>query len=374
MIYFDNAATSPIDPEVIISMTKVMKENFGNPSSIHSYGREARVIIEDARSKISSFLNVSPSEIFFTSGGTEAINMILKTCINDLKIENIITSKLEHHAVFKTLEYLKTRKKFNISYVNYDKSGRIDLDDLKKALKNCPKSLVVLVHANNEIGNLLPIKKVGELCEEFDSLFFSDTVQTMGKFENNFKKFNLDFATCSAHKFHGPKGIGFAYINGEIKINPMIFGGGQEQNMRSGTENIYGIAGMAKAFEIAYHDMKKTQNYLNGLKLYMISELKKNISNIKFNGECETAGLPNIINASFPDNEKAEMLMMNLDISGIAVSGGSACASGTTKASHVLNAIDPDNTHPTIRFSFSKFNTKDEIDKCVSVILKVLQR
>jgi len=269
---------------------------------------------------------------------------------------------------------LKTRKKFNISYVNYDKSGRIDLDDLKKALKNCPKSLVVLVHANNEIGNLLPIKKVGELCEEFDSLFFSDTVQTMGKFENNFKKFNLDFATCSAHKFHGPKGIGFAYINGEIKINPMIFGGGQEQNMRSGTENIYGIAGMAKAFEIAYHDMKKTQNYLNGLKLYMISELKKNISNIKFNGECETAGLPNIINASFPDNEKAEMLMMNLDISGIAVSGGSACASGTTKASHVLNAIDPDNTHPTIRFSFSKFNTKDEIDKCVSVILKVLQR
>ena len=374
MIYFDNAATSPIDPEVIISMTKVMKENFGNPSSIHSYGREARVIIEDARSKISSFLNVSPSEIFFTSGGTEAINMILKTCINDLKIENIITSKLEHHAVFKTLEYLKTREKFNINYVNFDKSGRIDIDDLKKALKNKPKSLVVLVHANNEIGNLLPIKKVGELCKEFDSLFFSDTVQTMGKFENNFKKFNLDFATCSAHKFHGPKGIGFAYINGEIKINPMIFGGGQEQNMRSGTENIYGIAGMAKAFEIAYHDMKKTQNYLNGLKLYMISELKKNISYIKFNGECETAGLPNIINASFPDNEKAEMLMMNLDISGIAVSGGSACASGTTKASHVLNAIDPDNTHPTIRFSFSKFNTKDEIDKCVSVILKVLQR
>ncbi|MBI9039613.1 MAG: cysteine desulfurase [Bacteroidales bacterium] len=374
MIYFDNAATSPIDPEVVIEMTKVMKENFGNPSSIHSFGREARVIIEDARSKISSFLNVSPSEIFFTSGGTEAINLIIRACIIDLKIENVITSNLEHHAVFKTLDYLKTKEKFNIQYVNYDKSGRIDIYDLKNKLKENPKSLVVLMHANNEIGNLLPIKKVGEFCKEFDSLFFSDTVQTMGKFENNFKKLNLDFAACSAHKLHGPKGIGFVYINGEIKINPIIFGGGQERNMRSGTENIYGITGMAKAFEIAYREMKKTQDYLNNLKLYMISELKKNISSIKFNGECETVGLPNIISASFPENEKAEMLLMNLDISGVAVSGGSACTSGTSKASHVLNAIDPNNNDPTIRFSFSKFNTKDEIDKCVSVMVKVLQK
>ena len=373
MIYFDNAATTPIDPEVINTMTRVMKENFGNPSSIHSFGREARVIIEDARSKISSFLKVSPSEIFFTSGGTEAINMILKACINDLKIERIITSNLEHHAVFHTLDFLKTQEKFNINYVNFDKSGRIDIDDLKKKLVKNPKSLVVLMHANNEIGTLLPIKKVGELCKEFDSLFFSDTVQTMGKFENNFKNLNLDFASCSAHKFHGPKGIGFAYINGEIKINPMIFGGGQERNMRSGTENIHGIAGMAKAFEVAYRDIKKTQDYITGLKLYMLSELKKNILGIKFNGECETAGLPNIVNVSFPENEKAEMLQMNLDIEGIAVSGGSACVSGTSKGSHVLSAIDPDNIHPTIRFSFSKFNTKDEIDKCISVVSKVLQ-
>lgn len=373
MIYFDNAATTPIDPEVIITMTKVMKEKFGNPSSIHSFGREARVIIEDARSKISSFLNVSPSEIFFTSGGTEATNMILKACINDLKIKNIITSKLEHHAVFKTLDFLKEQEKFNINYVNFDKSGRIDVDDLKKNLEENPNSLVVLMHANNEIGNLLPIKKVGELCKEYDSLFFSDTVQTMGKFENNFKNLNLDFACCSAHKLHGPKGIGFVFINGEIKIKPMIFGGGQERNMRSGTENIHGIAGTAKAFDIAYRDMKKTQDYITGLKLYVISELKKNISEIKFNGECETTGLPNIVSASFPENEKAEMLQMNLDIEEIAVSGGSACASGTSNTSHVLKAIDPDNTHPTIRFSFSKFNTKDEIDKCVSVMSKVLQ-
>ena len=292
MIYFDNAATTPLDPEVINIMTKVMKENFGNPSSIHYFGREARVIIEDARSIISSLLNVSPSEIFFTSGGTEAINMILKSCIFDLQIENIITSKLEHHAVFHTIDYLETQKKFGINYVAFDKSGRIDLDDLKKNLQKKPNSLVVLMHANNEIGTLLPIKKVSELCKEYDSLFFSDTVQTMGKFENNFKNLNLDFAGCSAHKLHGPKGIGFAYISGEIQLNPMIFGGGQERNMRSGTENIIGIAGMAKAFEVAYRDMKKNLDYLNELKLYMISELKKNISRIKFNGECQTAGLP----------------------------------------------------------------------------------
>ncbi len=373
MIYFDNAATTPIDPEVISTMTKIMKENFGNPSSIHSFGREARVIIEDSRSMISSLLNVSPSEIFFTSGGTEAINMILKACIIDLKTTNIITSKLEHHAVFKTLDFIETQQNINVNYVICDKSGRIDIDDLKKNLENNPKSLVVLMHANNETGTLLQIKKVGELCKEYESLFFSDTVQTMGKFENNFKNLDLDFACCSAHKLHGPKGIGFAYINGEIKINPMIFGGGQERNMRSGTENIYGIAGIAKAFEIAYRDMTKTHEYVSGLKQYMISELKENISEIQFNGECETAGLPNVVSVSFPENEKAEMLQMNLDIAGIAASGGSACASGTSKASHVLKAIDPDNTHPTIRFSFSKFNTKNEIDKCTSIISKVLQ-
>lgn len=365
-VYLDNAATTPLDKEVLAEMLPYMSEHFGNPSSIHSYGRKTRAALEGARKMVAKSLNVSPSEIFFTSGGTEADNMAIHCSIHDLGIKHAITSRIEHHAVLHTLEKLEKEGSIKLSFVNLTSKGHVDLTHLEELLKNNERSLVSLMHANNEIGNLLPLKEVGEICSTYNAIFHSDTVQTMGHYEIDLQKVKIHFVTCAAHKFHGPKGVGFLYKSGQVKINPMIYGGGQERNMRGGTENLYGIIGLAKALEIALRDLDQHQKHIIGIKNYMIEQLKTAIPAIEFNGACTENCLYTVLNVRFPHTENAEMLLFNLDIAGIAASGGSACSSGSDLGSHVLKGIGTDVTRPSIRFSFSKHSTKEEIDYTVS--------
>lgn len=370
-VYLDNAATTAIDEKVVEAMLPVLKEQFGNPSSIHGYGRQARAIIEKARKQVAGFLNVSPSEIFFTSGGTEADNMAIRCAINDLGIKQAISSKIEHHAVTHTLEALEKAGQLKLSYVNLTDNGHIDLNHLEELLKNNERSFVSLMHANNEIGNLIDLGKVGDLCKKYNAVFHSDTVQTMGHYRFNLQKTPVDFVTCSAHKFHGPKGVGFLYINSNVKIKPLIYGGAQERNMRGGTENIYGIAGLAKAMEIAQEQVKDHREYILGLKNYMIEQLEKSIPGVEFNGDAKGKSLYTVLNVCFPKTEIGEMLLFNLDIDGIAASGGSACSSGSQQGSHVLAEVQRDKDRPSVRFSFSKYNTKEEIDYVVERLKKL---
>ena len=361
-VYLDNAATTPLDTEVIKAMLPVMQNNFGNPSSIHSWGRETKTAIENARKSVAKFLNASPSEIFFTSGGTEANNTAIFCSVRDLGIKHAITSRIEHHAVLHTLEELARDGKIKLSFVDIDEQGHVKLEHLDELLKNNDRSLVCLMHGNNEIGNLLPLKKVGDICAKYNAVFQSDTVQTMAHFPFDLKNENVHFITCAAHKFHGPKGVGFLYINSKIRIHPFIFGGSQERNMRGGTENVYGIVGLSKAVEIAYKNLEDHTNVITGLKNYMAEKLKATIPDIKFNGDTLGNSLYTVLNVSFPASENSEMLLFNLDIAGIACSGGSACSSGTDTGSHVLKALYGNSDRPSVRFSFSKFNSKDEID------------
>lgn len=365
-VYFDNAATTPLDKEVLNEMLPYMTEHFGNPSSIHSFGRKTRAAIEGARKMVAKSLNVSPSEIFFTSGGTEADNMAIRCTIHDLGIKHAITSRIEHHAVLHTLEELEKEGVIKLSFVNLTTIGHVDLIHLEQLLKENGRTLVSLMHANNEIGNLLPLKEVGEICSTYNAIFHSDTVQTMGHYEMDLQKIKIHFVTCAAHKFHGPKGVGFLYVSSSVKIHPMIYGGGQERNMRGGTENLYGIIGLAKALEIALRDMDDHQKHITGIKNYMVEKLKAEIPVIEFNGACQDNCLYTVLNVRFPHTENAEMLLFNLDISGIAASGGSACTSGSDIGSHVLRGIGSDVTRPSVRFSFSKYNTKEEVDYTVS--------
>ena len=371
-IYLDNAATTPIDQEVIDAMIPVIKENYGNPSSIHSIGRQSRAIIENSRKVVSKYLNASPAEIFFTSGGTEADNMAIVCSIKDLGIKHAVTSKIEHHAVLHTLENMAKLGEVKLSFVDLDESGHIKLDHLEDLLSKNERTFVSLMHANNEIGNLLPLYEVGEICRKYDAVFHSDTVQTMAHYEFDMQKINVHFVTGAAHKFHGPKGVGFLYINSNIKISPFIQGGSQERNMRAGTENLYGIVGLAKAMEVSYRDLSEHQNYIQGLKTYMIAQLKENIPGVAFNGDAAGSSLYTVLNVSFPENKTKEMFLFNLDIKGIAVSGGSACTSGSDLGSHVLSAINADKNRSSVRFSFSKFNTKEELDFCISEIKKMI--
>jgi len=364
-VYFDNAATTPLDKEVLEVMLPVMQSHFGNPSSTHAFGRQTRSLIEQSRKTVAKLLNVSPAEIFFTSGGTEADNMAIYGSVNDLGITHAITSKIEHHAVLHTLEVLEKQGRIKLSFVNLKPDGHVDLEHLDQLLSENHRSLVSLMHANNEIGNLLPLKKVGEICQKHNAIFHSDTVQTMGHYAFDLQTVNVHFVTCAAHKFHGPKGAGFLYVNHSIKINPMIHGGSQERNMRGGTENVYGIVGLAKAFEVANRDLKEHQDYICGLKFYMIDKLEKEIPGVEFNGDCKSNCLYTVLNVLFPESENAEMLLFNLDISGIAASSGSACTSGSNQGSHVLRGINVNLNRPAIRFSFSKYNTKEEIDYTV---------
>ncbi len=365
-VYFDNAATTPMDKEVVEAMLPVMTEHYGNPSSIHAWGRQTRAMIEQARKTVARLMNCSPSEIFFTSGGTEADNMAIRCTIEGMQLKHAITSPLEHHAVLHTLETLADKGLIKLSLVKLTENGKIDIEDLENLLKNNERTFVSLMHANNEIGNLLPIKKVAEMCKKYNAIFHSDTVQTVGHYNIDLKDVPVHFINGAAHKFHGPKGIGFIYVNSEIHVAPLIFGGAQERNMRGGTENVYGIIGLAKAMEIAYNDLKKHQDYIQALKSYMIQKLKANLPGVSFNGDAEGDSLYTVLNVCLPETDNAEMLVFNLDINGIAASAGSACSSGSNVGSHVLRAIGTDMSRPSVRFSFSKYNTKEEIDYTVT--------
>jgi cysteine desulfurase len=368
-VYLDNAATTPLDKEVIKEMCNVMENQFGNPSSIHAHGREVRSVVEKARKTVANLLNTSPAEIFFTSGGTEADNMAIRCGIIDHEITHAITSKIEHHAVLHTLEALAQEGIIKLSFVNINEKGSIDLVHLEELLKTHPKTFVSLMHGNNEIGTLTNIEQVGELCEQYDALFHSDSVQTMGHYRHDLSKLKVHFLVCAAHKLHGPKGVGFLYVNHKIKIKPFIYGGAQERNMRGGTENVYGIVGLAKALELAYMDMEKHHAHIQEIKSYMMDELKKAVPGLGFNGETSAdESLYTVLNVSFPKMEMADMLLFNLDIAGISASGGSACSSGSNIGSHVLSGIAADSSRPAVRFSFSKFTTKEEIDFVINKI------
>ncbi len=365
-VYLDNAATTPIHPLVVEAMLPVLSNQFGNPSSIHSFGREVRTVIEGARKKVAQLLSTSPSEIFFTSGGTEADNMAIRCCVHDLGVTHIITSAIEHHAVLHTAEDMEQRGLVKLSLVNVDSTGQVDLNHLESLLKEEGKALVSLMHANNEIGTMISIEQVGSLCRKYNALFHSDTVQTLGHFVHDLSVLPVDFITGAAHKFHGPKGVGFLYINKTVKIKPYITGGAQERNMRGGTENVYGIVGLAKALEIAYEHIESDIKEISALKKYMMDELKASIPGVEFHGDLRPEhSLYTVLNVCFPPCENAEMLLFSLDIAGIACSAGSACSSGSNVGSHVLRGIGADPNRPTIRFSFSRFNTKEEIDYCV---------
>lgn len=365
-VYLDNAATTPLDPEVMKEMCKVMETTYGNPSSIHAHGREARTLVERSRKTIANLLSTSPSEIFFTSSGTEADNMAIRCGIADHGIKHAITSRIEHHAVIHTFEALEKAGIIKLSFVNLDAKGNIDYEHLETLLKDNERSFVSIMHANNEIGTLSDMERLGDLCEVYDAIYHCDTVQTMGHYKHDLSKLKAHFVVCSAHKLHGPKGVGFLHISHRIKIKPLIYGGAQERNMRGGTENIYGIVGLAKALEMAYADMDQHQQHIQALKSYMIAQLVESIPGIEFNGETDPAkSLYTVLNVSFPEMEMADMLLFNLDIAGISASGGSACSSGSDIGSHVLTAIGASPSRPSVRFSFSKNTTKDEIDYTV---------
>ena len=363
-VFLDNAATTPMAPEIIDLISEMMKTHFANPSSIHSYGRESKIVVERARKTIASILNTSPGSIFFTSGGTEADNMAIKCAINDHKITHAITSKLSHHAVLYPLEDLEKEGTIKLSYVDIDENGVVDLNHLDELLQANPRTFVSIMHANNEIGTIQDINAIGDICKEHKAIFHSDTVQTMAHFPFNMQELNVDFMAASAHKFHGPKGVGFVYISEDIQIKPLLRGGGQERNMRAGTENIYGIAALAKAMEMAYENMEEETTYIKGLKKYMIEKLQSEIEDVQFYGKCTDLddSLYTVLSCNFPERDDSEMLMFNLDILGVACSGGSACSSGSSKGSHVLSSIVPDSMRPGVRFSFSKYNTKEDID------------
>tara|TARA_B100000768_G_scaffold72197_1_gene69219 strand:+ start:3054 stop:4184 length:1131 start_codon:yes stop_codon:yes gene_type:complete len=363
-VYLDNAATTPLDQEVIDVMMPMMQNQFGNPSSIHFYGREARSIIEKSRKSISKELNCSPGEIFFTSGGTEADNIAIRCGMSDLGINHAITSKIEHHAVGHTLVDMASKGLISLSYVNLDKDGFVDLKHLEELLESNDRSFVSLMHANNEIGNLLPLKECGDVCKKHNAIFHSDTVQTMAHYRFDLQDLYVHFITAAAHKFHGPKGNGFLYVREDISIKPLIYGGSQERNLRAGTENVYGIAGLSKALEVSYRDLDEHRKHIEEIKAYTINSLKEAISGVEFNGACTDFdnSLYTVLNVMFPKTDIAEMLFFNLDILGVASSGGSACSSGSNIGSHVLNEIGSDLQRPSLRFSFSKYNTKEEID------------
>lgn len=372
-IYFDNAATTPLDKEVLDAMLPYMTSHFGNPSSIYSYGRESRLAIENARKTVAKILNAHPGEIFFTSGGTESDNMAISSAIHDLGCRHIITSPIEHHAVLHAVEHFDHDDVVSSSFVKLLPDGHVDLNDLEDQLAaHEERCLVSLMHANNEIGNLLDIYKAGEICKKYNAIFHSDTVQTVGHYKIDLRSKPVHFATGAGHKFHGPKGVGILYINDNIKVKPIIYGGGQERNMRAGTENLYGIVGFAKALQLADATMEKDAEYIQSLKTYMIEQLEKHIASVHFNGDYLAKSLYTVLNASFPKNEKSEMILFNLDMNNICVSGGSACSSGADVGSHVIRAINNDPNRVAVRFSFSKHNTKEEVDAVVAKLQELI--
>jgi cysteine desulfurase len=371
-IYFDNAATTPLDQQVLETMMPYLTEKFGNPSSIYSYGRETRMAVESARKSVAKILNAHPAEIFFTSGGTESDNTAIIGAVADLDCKRIITSPVEHHATLHTVEHVAKEHNVEVCYVKVLPGGNIDMKDLERLLQETDKKcFVTLMHANNEIGNLSDIEAIGNLCKKYNAIFHSDTVQTVGHFPFDLRKLPVHFITGAGHKFHGPKGVGILYINENIKIHPLINGGSQERNMRAGTENIYGIVGFAKALEIATANHDKDREYIGGIKKYMKEKLLQNIPGVHFNGDAEKS-LYTVLSVAFPKTEKSEMLLYNLDIAGICASGGSACTSGADAGSHVIRALTNNPNQVTVRFSFSKFNNKEEVDTVVEKLTEMI--
>jgi len=378
-VYFDSAATTQIREEVIQSMTNVMSECYGNPSSTHAFGRSSKAIIESARKTIASYLNALPKEIIFTSGGTEADNMILRCAVRDSNVTTIITSPVEHHAVLHTVEQLHNEYDVTVEHVKLQDCGTPDYNDLERLLTaNDERKLVSLMHVNNEIGNMLDVKRVAQLCQANNALFHSDTVQSIGHFNWDVKDIPIDFMVASAHKFHGPKGVGFAFIRQNTNVKPMIFGGSQERGVRAGTEAVHNIKGLETAFKIAYDNLESESSYVEGLKDYFKSKIKYAIPEVKFNGNCHNnnESTYTLLNVCLPMSpEKALTLQFQLDLKGIACSKGSACQSGSGMGSHVLAEVlsDEDLNKPSIRFSFSTYNTKEEIDYVIAVLKDVVE-
>ena len=368
-IYLDNAATTSLDPRVLDAMMPYLTEKFGNPSSIYSYGRETRLAVENARKSVARILNAHPAEIFFTSGGTESSNTAIFAAVHDLGCTHIISSPIEHHATLHAVEHLHKRGAASLSFVQVKPDGHIDMDDLERLLSDSEeKTLVTLMHANNEIGNMTDIHAVGELCKKYNAIFHSDTVQTVGHFPFDLRNTPVHFITGSGHKFHGPKGSGLLYINENVRIQPLIHGGSQERNMRAGTENLYGIVGFARALELATAEHEADRSHTHDVKMYMKEQLTAEVPGVTFNGDPEGRSLYTVLNVGFPKTEKSEMMLFNLDINHICASGGSACTSGANQGSHVIRAINTDPNRIAVRFSFSRHNTREEIDQVVALV------
>jgi cysteine desulfurase len=362
-VYLDYAATTPLRKEVKEYMVEVMEGPFGNPSSTHSFGRKSRIVVEQARKYIAKALGCTGAEIIFTSGGTEADNAALLLSVRDLGVKRIITSRIEHHAVLHTAESLARNYNVQLDFVALDEQGGVRLDDLERLLKEEQPTLVSLMHGNNEIGNLLDLVETGNLCHQYGAYFHSDTVQTIGHFPIDLSTLPIDFVSASAHKFYGPKGVGFLYANSRVKIASFITGGAQERNMRGGTENIIGLAGLHKALEYSLENLQAERKHIAGLKAYFIGQLQT-LEGVVFNGYSNDMerSLYTVVSAGFPTLANNSMFLFSLDLKGIAVSGGSACASGSLKGSHVMAELTPDATHPVVRFSFGKDTTKEELD------------
>ncbi|MGM0933827.1 MAG: cysteine desulfurase family protein [Bacteroidota bacterium] len=378
-VYLDSAATTQMREEVITRMTDVMKEVYGNPSSTHSFGRSAKSLVEQARKTVAKYLNVKPAEIVFTSGGTEADNLALNSAVRDLGVERIITTKIEHHAVLYTIDQLKECYDIEVDYLDLDSCGNANLDQLEELLKNSDKkSLVSLMHINNEVGNRLDIKKAGEIAHAHNALFHSDTVQSVGHYDLDFSEIPVDFTAVSAHKFHGPKGVGFAFVRKNTGLKPLIFGGEQERGHRAGTESVHNIVGLEEALKLSLENLEEEKAYVSELKEYFIEKIKKEIPEAKFNGNCEDpeGSTYTLVNVCLPvPPQKALMLLFQLDLKGIACSKGSACQSGSDKGSHVLNEFlsEEDLAKPSIRFSFSHYNTKEELDYVVNTLKEFIE-
>jgi len=372
-IYFDNAATTPLAPEVLEAMMPYLTEKFGNPSSIYSYGRETRLAIEQARKSVAKNLGAKPAEIFFTSGGTESSNTVLNAAITDLGCKHIISSPIEHHATLHTVTHLAKLHNLKLSFVQILPNGHIDMDHLAALLAaTTEKTIVTIMHANNEIGTMIDIAAVGQLCKQYGAYFHSDTVQTVGHFPFELSQLPVDFITGAGHKFHGPKGVGILYINENVKISPLVHGGSQERNMRAGTENLYGIVGFAKALELATEKHEEERAYIQSLKQHLHDQLIAKIPSVSFNGDPFGRSLYNLLSVNFPKNEKTEMILFNLDMHHVCASGGSACSSGAQQGSPVINALNKGSEIVTVRFSFSKQNTIAEIDQVVTALLTML--
>jgi cysteine desulfurase len=374
-VYLDNAATTPLAPEVAEAMIPVLQNEFGNPSSTHFYGRQAKAHLETSRRTVARLLNCAPSEIIFTSGGTEADNMALFTAVQELGVKRIISSSIEHHAVGHTIEHLSNTYGIEAAWLKIDSKGHISLEELETLLADGKPTLVSLMHANNEIGTLIPIQEVSKLCRKHGAYFHSDTVQTMAHYPFDMKELDIDFITCAAHKFHGPKGVGFLYTNKNVPLKSFIHGGSQERGFRGGTENVYGIVGLAKALELANEDIAEHQSHVQSLKSYMMTELLNLFPDVTFHGDTDPAkSLYTVLNVCLPSTSKAGMLLFTLDLKGVACSGGSACTSGANKGSHVLEGIAADMSRPNARFSFSRYTTKAEIDFALEQLALIYEK